>query len=405
MSFAVVHMQKIKSAGIKGIQFHNQREKESRTNEDIVKEKSHLNYDLKNADHIDFNKRVNEIIKDEVVTDRAIRKDAVKMCNLLVTSDKSFFDGLSDQEQEKFFKESYDFFKDRYGEDKIVAAVVHMDEKTPHMHLALVPINDDKKLSAKRMFDRKELRSLQDDYPKHMQSKGFALERGKDAEGKNKHIELQRFKALTAEKEVHKHEKRLEIIKAKDKEGMEKLGELKNRFDDTKEQSELAEKQLEEIRQLQEQTQIRVQEMQRLEQELMHIHELSLNVDKIQVKEKGIFKKKILVDKAEFEQIKELAKHDILTKDKNRTLENDVKLYKEKYERMYKGYNNSSSQSREKDLIIKDLKKTIKNNDKQFDVVGKFLEQKGLITDFTDFRKLALKTVTKTVQKSFGMER
>ena len=107
MSFAVVHMQKIKSAGIKGIQFHNQRERESRTNEDIVKEKSHLNYDLKNAEGIDFNKRVNEIIKDEVITTRAIRKDAVKMCNFLVTSDKSFFDDLSDQEQKKFFKESY----------------------------------------------------------------------------------------------------------------------------------------------------------------------------------------------------------------------------------------------------------------------------------------------------------
>src|SRR5699024_11615503 len=35
MSYAVCRMQKVKSAGLKGMQFHNQRERESRTNEDI----------------------------------------------------------------------------------------------------------------------------------------------------------------------------------------------------------------------------------------------------------------------------------------------------------------------------------------------------------------------------------
>ena len=405
MSFSVVHMQKIKSAGIKGMQFHNQRERESRTNEDIDKEKSQLNYDLKNVKDIDFNKRVNEIIKDEVITTRAIRKDAVKMCNFLVTSDKSFFDGISNQEQKNFFKESYDFFKDRYGNNKIVAAVIHLDEKTPHMHLSLVPVNEDKKLSAKRMFDRKELRSIQDDYPKYIQSKGFNLERGKDAEGKNKHVELQRFKALTAEKEVLIHEKRLELIKAKDKEGMEQLGKLKSRFDSTKEESNLAKKQLEELRKLQEQTQARVKEMQALEQELIHIRVHSMNVDQIQIKETGLIRKKILIDKADFEQIKDLAKHDILTKDRNKTLEKNIGSYKEKYEEMYNRYDNAISRAREKELVINRLNKTIKNQNKHFQIVDDFLEATGKLSSFIDFRKNALERVAKTVQKSFGMER
>ncbi|NLH96319.1 MAG: hypothetical protein GX477_03140, partial [Clostridiaceae bacterium] len=41
-------------------------------------------------------------------------------------------------QQEKFFQESYKFLKDRYGEKNIVAATVHYDETTPHMHYYMV---------------------------------------------------------------------------------------------------------------------------------------------------------------------------------------------------------------------------------------------------------------------------
>ena len=200
MSFAVVHMQKFKTSGVKGIQFHNQRERESKTNPDIDKSKTDRNYDLHNSANIDFNKRVKEIIKNNVVTNKAIRKDAVVMCNFIVTSDKVFFDRLTDPEQKKFFEKSYEFFKNRYGEKNIVAANVHLDEKTPHMHLSLVPVTEDNRLSAKSLFDRKELRSLQDDFPKFIKEHGFDLERGIDAEGKNKHIETQKLKAMELEK-------------------------------------------------------------------------------------------------------------------------------------------------------------------------------------------------------------
>src|SRR5699024_735114 len=61
MSYAVVRMQKMKSHDLKGIQFHNQRERESKTNDDIDKERSHENYDLKNDENINYNERVKDI--------------------------------------------------------------------------------------------------------------------------------------------------------------------------------------------------------------------------------------------------------------------------------------------------------------------------------------------------------
>src|SRR5699024_11954193 len=61
MSYAVCRMQKVKSAGLKGMQFHNQRERKSRTNDDIDHERTRENYDLKNDKNIDYNERVKEI--------------------------------------------------------------------------------------------------------------------------------------------------------------------------------------------------------------------------------------------------------------------------------------------------------------------------------------------------------
>src|SRR5699024_1149200 len=62
MSYAVCRMQKVKSARLKGMQFHNQRERESRTNEDIDRERTHENYDLQNDENINYNERVKDII-------------------------------------------------------------------------------------------------------------------------------------------------------------------------------------------------------------------------------------------------------------------------------------------------------------------------------------------------------
>lgn len=41
------------------------------------------------------------------------------------------------------------FIQEEIGEDNVFAATVHMDEKTPHMHICFTPITPDGKLSAK----------------------------------------------------------------------------------------------------------------------------------------------------------------------------------------------------------------------------------------------------------------
>lgn len=223
MSYAVVRMVKLKSHDLKGIQFHNQRERESKTNLDIDKSKSAFNYDLINSKNIDYNKQVKEIIESQKEGTRKNRKDAVLVNEFLVTSDKPFFDSLSPIREKEFFKVSAEFFKKRYGEQNIVFATVHIDEKTPHMHIGVVPMRDGK-LQGKNVFNRKELLAIQEEFPKHMKEKGFDLERG-ELGSTAEHIEIQRLKAMTVREEVQRLEHTRETLK-KDVEGLTRAIEV-----------------------------------------------------------------------------------------------------------------------------------------------------------------------------------
>src|SRR5699024_3214543 len=153
MSYAVCRMQKVKSAGLKGMQCYNQRERKSRTNEDIDHERTRENYEMKNDKNIDYDERGKEIIESQRRDTRKTRKDPVLVNELLVTSERDFFEQLDPGEQKRFFEESYKLFSERYGKQNIVYATVHNDEQTPHMHLGVVPMRDGN-LQGKNVFNR-----------------------------------------------------------------------------------------------------------------------------------------------------------------------------------------------------------------------------------------------------------
>ena len=120
-----------------------------------------------------------------------VRKDAVLMCSFVVGSDREFFKSLSSMEQEKFFADCTRFFVDRYGEENIISAVVHMDETTPHLHLNLIPIAEGR-LCAKQLFDRKALQTLQTDFYSVV-GKKWNLQRGKEG-STAKHLDTMSYK-------------------------------------------------------------------------------------------------------------------------------------------------------------------------------------------------------------------
>ena len=123
---------------------------------------------------------------------RKVRKDAVLMGAFVISSDGEFFNRLIPSQQRRFFEDATEYFAERYGEENIISAVVHMDETTPHMHLNLVPIVD-RRLCAKELFTPKTLRELQSDFWEKV-GKKWNLERGKPG-SQAKHKSVAEYKA------------------------------------------------------------------------------------------------------------------------------------------------------------------------------------------------------------------
>lgn len=134
-------------------------------NQEIDTEKSDQNYNLAPGhNQIEFiRQRCGEV-------QCLNRKDVNVMCSWVVTAPKNLDQG----EEKAFFKHTYDFLAKRYGEKNVISSYVHLDEKSPHMHFAFVPVAMDKnkgieKVSAKEVITRNDLQSFHKDLEKHLE--------------------------------------------------------------------------------------------------------------------------------------------------------------------------------------------------------------------------------------------
>lgn len=193
MSYAVARMQKMKSGNLGGAYKHNERIFKEHSNKDIDSSRSHLNYELTERDHsISYEKQIKDYVDKTKISNRAIRKDAVLCDEWIITSDKQFFENLSDEQTREFFETAKNYFAEQYGEENIAYASVHLDEKTPHMHMGIVPMRNGT-LSSKAMFNRDELKKIQADFPEYLSDNGFDLERGK-VNSEAKHLSVKDYK-------------------------------------------------------------------------------------------------------------------------------------------------------------------------------------------------------------------
>ena len=101
------------------------------------------------------------------------------MVETLITASPEFMNTLPPKEQREYFERALSFVGSRVGRENIIAAVIHMDEKTPHMHLCFIPITPEKRLSAKTMLgNQAQLSKWQTDYHNTMSTRWPELERG-----------------------------------------------------------------------------------------------------------------------------------------------------------------------------------------------------------------------------------
>ena len=154
-NFVVARMEKIKQGNLGGLSIHNDRKTENHSNKDIDVSKSNLNFDLISQEKgISYKKKINTYIENKRVSDKKVRKDAVVLAEWVISASSNVFKNMENSEIRRYFQESVNYFGEKFGKDNIMYGAVHFDETTPHMHMGIVPMTDDGRLSSKDVFSR-----------------------------------------------------------------------------------------------------------------------------------------------------------------------------------------------------------------------------------------------------------
>ena len=263
VGYAVVHMMKIKSGAVGGIQSHNNREHELKTNPDVDMSRSEDNYDLISCDN--YKRSIKEKLSNLVESSRAVRKDAVVVCNFIVTSDNETMNALGADRQREFFQDSVKWFSDRYGADRVLNATVHMDETTPHLHIGVMPITQDGRLSAKAIFTKTEMKAIQTEFARDVGEK-YGLERGVEGSERT-HLSEARFKEQKALEMANEHgaiAQELQIIaedcKRELSEATRNLETVKQELSTMQDRKDTLQGEIERLEAIDKQTKVRVHE-------------------------------------------------------------------------------------------------------------------------------------------------
>jgi hypothetical protein len=193
MPYAIMRFEKRKSGAIGGLSKHHERQKKKcDSNPDIDMRRTHQNYSIV---------RPQKQYRDEIFSrinnaGCKVRKDSVLFIDTLITASPEFFEKRTPEDNRRYFECAVDFLEHEIGRDNIISAVVHMDERNPHLHLCFTPITKDKRLSAKEIIgNRDALVAWQDRFHEHMSASFPELERGEPAiETKRKHMPVRIYK-------------------------------------------------------------------------------------------------------------------------------------------------------------------------------------------------------------------
>ena len=159
----MAHLKKNTRGAVPGLAVHFERKTDHHTNKDIDVSKTYLNQDLM-SDGSDMLSRFNGRLNDVY----CMKRDDVKALATWIVTLPEELTEVPHEKQSAFFEATTNFLNARYGQENAVAAVVHYDETTPHLHYAFVPVVfDDKKsrykVSAKEVLTRHDLQTFHED--------------------------------------------------------------------------------------------------------------------------------------------------------------------------------------------------------------------------------------------------
>ena len=242
--YGIMRVEKRGRADVYGIQLEANRTVEQHE-KGLEFDKSDIDWDKTN-DNIflvqteQWNREITKAIKQiESETSKKTRKDAVVLLDGLFTASPEFFEGKTTQEIKMYFEDCLDFYVKEYcqgDETRVLNAVIHLDEATPHMQVASIPVytsESGNRLNAKIIMGNKtDYRKRQDRFFEAVSEK-YGLERGEPASAINDkvHTTKREWQAATQEEAIAKNNQVLTAQKEEYTKTKKKLKDTAEKID------------------------------------------------------------------------------------------------------------------------------------------------------------------------------
>jgi hypothetical protein len=208
VAYSIARLAKQKGGNVGSSSLHNSRQRQT-LNADPSRE--HENKIIIGDPEIEVPQRVREIIHEH---GGKPRKDSVEAVEMLLTASPEWWrndKGEFDKDKvDQFCKAASRFLLDQKNGGICARATLHLDERSPHIHAHVVPIDPKGKLSCKYYFgDREKCSKWQTAFFEEV--KHLGLERGKE-QSYARHTDVKEFYAQI----THEHEIKLDYQRLPD---------------------------------------------------------------------------------------------------------------------------------------------------------------------------------------------
>ena len=303
---------------LKNAQQHNEREKDSYVNPDIVPERSHLNVHFKKPDG-SYLEQFEQMEAAGVISTRGLKEDAFRYGELVFDVNSAYF----------FNRGGYEFAKEFYeaayqaaikivgGEQYILSAVMHADERNRamsdalgqdvyhyHLHVVYVPVVEKQILWTKRCKDKSLIGKVKETIMQVSMSKKWASKPILDeTTGEPLRTELKKSYSVLQDDFFRYIQEAGYTDVERGERGSSEEHLTVTQFKVQKEQERLAT--------LTEQTQQKEQQAASLEKKLDRVKRQQVEIQKVeQIEARPVpFSSKVILERSEYEALSAAAEH------------------------------------------------------------------------------------------------
>jgi len=212
-----MHIQHHKMNQLAIIDRHNRRLNKQYSNDNIDLNRTAFNTTIVPLHESLYRDAIHQIEERVLKKGGRMTKNSVPVTELCFTLPKN----VVPEDADRYFSKIVEFLGNVGNKENILHAICHKDETSIHMHLMMVNITRDGRLSRKDIWTKEALKKLHEYLPQYLQMQGFNVERGNPTKTKEAKVLASRsIKQYRADMELKERLEKEILILQSEKEAL-----------------------------------------------------------------------------------------------------------------------------------------------------------------------------------------